>query len=65
MANHSGVHIPRRRCRNCRYWQYQGKFLGNCRRRPWPKPRWAETATAVCGDFVHRFANLRPGRYIE
>jgi len=63
MANHQGVHVPRRRCRNCRYWYYIGPFNGNCRRHPKPKPRWSETATAVCSDFMHRLAHLSPRRY--
>ena len=62
MSQTSGVHVPRRYCRDCRFWYFVSDLqnndtaLGNCRRHPWPGPRWAVTATASCHDFIHHLA---------
>jgi len=63
MSTASGVHVTRHHCRDCRFWFLVNDWQGNCRRHPWPKPRWSETATAHCHDFMHRLAHLSPRKY--
>ena len=46
--------IEERYCRNCKWWFAVTPWQGQCKLRPWIKPRWSQSSRTHCLAYTER-----------